>query len=103
MVYLFGDFKKPVNIGFDPDLSIRDYIKMAGGLNDSAQKELIVIDPSGSSRLYKKGFFASNKVNIYPGSVIYAPRDIAKVDGIRYHSFNSTNIKQLSYYSRISK
>ena len=51
MVYLFGDFKKPVNIGFDPDLSIRDYIKMAGGLNDSAQKELIVIDPSGSSRL----------------------------------------------------
>lgn len=84
VVYLFGDFKKPVNIGFDPDLSIRDYIKMAGGLNDSAQKELIVIDPSGSSRLYKKGFFASNKVNIYPGSVIYAPRDIAKVDGIRY-------------------
>ena len=96
VIYLFGDFKKPVNIGFNPDLSIKDYITMAGGLNDSAQKELIVIDPSGKSSLYKKGLFTSNKVDLYPGSVIYAPRDISKVDGIRYAASISPILSSLA-------
>ena len=96
VVYLFGDFKKPANAGFNPNLSIKDYIKMAGGLNESAQKELIIIDPSGVSTIYKKGFFASNRVDLYPGSVIYAPRDISKVDGIRYAATLSPILSSLA-------
>lgn len=96
VIYLFGDFKKPVNIGYNPDMSIKDYISMAGGLNDSAQKELIVIDPSGKSTLYKKSLFTSNKIDLYPGSVIYAPRDISKVDGIRYAASISPILSSLA-------
>ena len=84
------------NINQSIDLNIKDYISMAGGLNDSAQNELIIIDPSGKSRVYKKGLFTSNKVDLYPGSVIYAPRDISKVDGIRYAASISPILSSLA-------
>ena len=96
VVYLFGDFKNPSNVGFNPNSSIKDYIQMAGGLNKSAQKEMIIIDPSGASKAYKMGLFANNKLDIYPGSIIYAPRDIAKVDGIRYAASVSPILSSLA-------
>ena len=96
VVYLFGDFKSPTNVAYKPNSSIKDYINMAGGLNKSAQKELIVIDPSGASKAYKMGFFASNKLEIYPGSIIYAPRDIAKIDGFRYAASVSPILSSLA-------
>ena len=96
VVYLFGDFKNPSNVGFNPNSSIKDYIQMAGGLNKSAQKEMIIIDPSGASKAYKMGFFANNKLDIYPGSIIYAPRDIAKVGGIRYAASVSPILSSLA-------
>ena len=96
VVYLFGDFKKPSNVSYNPDSTIKDYIKMAGGLNKSAQKQMIVIDPSGSSQSYKMGLFASNKTEIYPGSIIYVPRDIAKIDGIRYAASVSPILSSLA-------
>jgi protein involved in polysaccharide export with SLBB domain len=96
VVYLFGDFKNPSNVTYSPNSSIKDYIKMAGGLNKSAQKEMIVIDPSGSSQSYKMGLFASNKTEIYPGSIIYVPRDIARIDGIRYAASVSPILSSLA-------
>jgi protein involved in polysaccharide export with SLBB domain len=96
VIYLFGDFKQPSNVSYDPNLSLKDYIKMAGGTNKSAQKELIVIDPSGISQSYKLGLFASNKVQLYPGSIVYAPRDIAKLDGVRYAASVSPILSSLA-------
>ena len=96
VIYLFGDFKQPSNLSYDPNLSLKDYIKMAGGTNKSAQKELIVIDPSGISQSYKLGLFASNKVDLYPGSIVYAPRDIAKLDGVRYAASVSPILSSLA-------
>ena len=84
VVYLFGDFKKPTNLAFNPNSSIKDYIEMAGGLNESSRDELIVIDPSGVSTVYRNKLFFSNKVELYPGSIVYASRDIGKVDPVRY-------------------
>jgi protein involved in polysaccharide export with SLBB domain len=96
VVYLFGDFKKPTNLSFNPNANIKDYISMAGGLNDSAQKEIVIIDPSGVSNVYTKAFFANGKVELYPGSVIYAPRDIGKIDGIRYAATISPIVSSLA-------
>jgi len=96
VVYLFGDFKKPANLSYNPNLSIEEYIKDAGGPNDSAQKEIIVIDPSGASNVYTKALFASSNVEIYPGSIIYAPRDIGKIDGIRYAATISPILSSLA-------
>ena len=96
VVYLFGDFKNPSNLGYDPNSSIKDYINMAGGLNKSAQKEIVIIDPSGASQAYKIVLFASNKIDIYPGSIIYARRDIARIDGIRYAASVSPILSSLA-------
>ena len=96
VVYLFGDFRSPANLSYDPNISINDYVSMAGGLNDSAKKELIVIDPSGVSHLYKKGFLHNIDVELYPGSIIYASRDISKIDGIRYAATVSPILSSLA-------
>jgi protein involved in polysaccharide export with SLBB domain len=84
IIYFFGDFKKPANLAFNPNLRIDEYIKMAGGLNESAHDEIIVIDPSGASTIYQKRLFSRNSIQLYPGSIVYAARDIGKVDPVRY-------------------
>jgi protein involved in polysaccharide export with SLBB domain len=96
VVYLFGDFRLPANLTYDPNLSINDYIDMAGGINDSADKELIVIDPSGVSHVYKKSFLSKRDVELYPGSIIYASRDITKIDGVRYAATVSPILSSLA-------
>jgi polysaccharide export outer membrane protein len=97
IVYLFGDFRSPSNITFDSSLQINDYIKLAGGLKDSAYDEIIVIDPNGKVHLYDKKFFVySGSIEIYPGSIIYAPRDIGKLSGVLYASTISPILSSLA-------
>jgi protein involved in polysaccharide export with SLBB domain len=86
VVYLFGDFKKPSNYFYDPSLSANDYIKMAGGLKESAYNELLLIDPDGKTHTIRNEFFFNSQQQIYPGSIIYAQRDIGKLSGISYAS-----------------
>lgn len=96
VIYLFGDFRMPSNLNYDPNLSISDYVNMAGGLNDSAKKELLVIDPSGISHVYRNSFLNNKNIEIYPGSIVYASRDIAKIDGVRYAATVSPILSSLA-------
>ena len=80
VVYLFGDFNNPVTAKYQPNSNIRDYLKVAGGLKKSAYKNLVVIDPDGTTHLYKGSSLLSSAIEIYPGSIIYAPRNIVKLD-----------------------
>ena len=87
VIYMFGDFKQPSNLQFDASASVEDYITLAGGLKDTAYKELIIIDPDGKTQIYTQARFLSrNNVDIYPGSIIYAPRDIGRLNGLLYAS-----------------
>lgn len=89
-VYLFGEFNKSSNAFYDSDLTIEDYIAIGGGLTANSTQQLVIIDPDGKSSVYnKKQFLKSlslNNINIYPGSIVYAPRDIGKLSGIQYAS-----------------
>ncbi len=97
VVYLFGDFRKPSNLAFDSSMKVSDYIDLAGGLKDSAHKELVVIDPNGKTHIYEDKFLLySTGVDIYPGSIIYAPRNIGKLSGIRYASTISPILSSLA-------
>jgi polysaccharide export outer membrane protein len=97
VVYLFGDFKNPSNINYNPNLSIKDYLKLAGGLNDTSQNELIVIDPDGKTHVFTPGLFSSMKsVEIYPGSIIYAPRDVGRLSGVVYAATVSPILSSLA-------
>ena len=88
VVYAFGDFRNPSNIKYDPKLSVSDYIKLSGGLKESSYKEIVVIDPDGKSNIFNASSFAlfEKQVEIFPGSIIYAPRDIGKLTGVQYAS-----------------
>jgi polysaccharide biosynthesis/export protein len=97
VVYLFGDFRKPSNLVFKPGMRVSDYIKLAGGLKESAFKELVVIDPNGKTHIYNNKFsLYSSSVEIYPGSIIYAPRNIGKLSGLRYASTVSPILSSLA-------
>ena len=97
IVYLFGDFKNPSNIKFNSSFSAKDYVKLVGGLKDSAYNELLVIDPDGTTHLFNsKSLLFSKSVDIYPGTIIYAPRDIGKLSGVLYASTVSPILSSLA-------
>ena len=97
IVYLFGDFKNPSNVAFDSSFSAKDYVKLVGGLKDSAYNELLVIDPDGTTHLFNsKSLLFSKSVDIYPGTIIYAPRDIGKLSGVLYASTVSPILSSLA-------
>jgi len=88
IVYMFGDFRNPSNITYNPNMSLADYIKLAGGPKDSAYSQIVIIDPDGKTNIYSTSFYAvlDKNITIYPGSIIYAPRDIGKISGVLYAS-----------------
>jgi len=88
VVYLFGDLNAPTILNYNSDYGINDYIRLAGGIKDSATNDLLVINPDGISQQINRSFslFNRSQVDIYPGSIIYVPRDIGQLSGIYYAS-----------------
>ena len=85
-VYLFGDFNQSLILSYNPEYSVEDYVSYAAGRKSSATKHTIVIDPDGKSHYLSASRFGlfSGNVDIYPGSIIYLPRELGKVDGIQF-------------------
>lgn len=96
VVYLFGDFRNPSNLAYDPALKVKDYLKLVGGVKDTAFDEIIVIDPDGKSHVYLSGIFSRSNVEIYPGSIIYAPRNVGKLSGVQYAASVSPILSSLA-------
>ena len=96
VVYLFGDFNNPSNYSYSPSMSIKDYIKMAGGKRPSANKDLVIINPDGTTQLYSGSLLSFGHAEIYPGTVIYAPRNIGKLDGLLYAATVSPILSSLA-------
>jgi protein involved in polysaccharide export with SLBB domain len=81
-VSIVGEVLNSATVGFDPNLSVKEYIDLAGGLNDTADRDKIfVILPNGKSQLVKERIFSSNK-SIMPGSTIVISRDSRPFDAI---------------------
>jgi len=86
-VYIFGEVNNPGAIRYKSGQSIQNYIASSGGVLESADNtNIFVVHPNGelnrlqnTSRLSfinKRG----NDVLIYPGSVIYIPREVLSRD-----------------------
>ena len=79
-VSIVGEVLNSTTVGFDPDLTVEQYIDLAGGLKDTADNDRIfIILPDGKSELVKKSLFSSNKT-IMPGSTIVISRDSRPFD-----------------------
>jgi len=89
-VYIYGEVSNPGTSRYSSGGSIANYIDKSGGFNLlSNKKQLILIDPNGEATLINSnsislsilGNTRINDVAIYPGSVIYVPRDIERIKG----------------------
>ncbi len=81
-VSVVGEVLNSSSLAFNPELSVYEYIDLAGGLNDSADSDRIfVVYPNGQSEIVKKSLFSSS-YNILPGSTIVVSRDSRPFDGL---------------------
>ena len=84
-IFVSGDVLNPGGRMYSSDLKIDDYIEMSGGLGRFADKDrIILIKPNGDADVMKAKLFFSDSTSIYPGSSIYVPREIGKLEGISY-------------------
>lgn len=85
-VYMFGDFNEPVVVRYDPNKDLDYYIDVAGNKKSSSTEHVIVIDPDGRSHYIGSSRLSifEEKVVIYPGSIIYLPRELGRLQGIEF-------------------
>jgi polysaccharide biosynthesis/export protein len=85
-LYFYGEIISSGATRYKPGESIKDFINSAGGLTKFADtNRVIIIDPDGKANIVAlNALFNTNTQNIYPGSVIYVPRDLSKRDGIEF-------------------
>ena len=85
-VFVSGDILNPGARRYNSELKSKDYIALSGGLGRFADKDrIVVIKPNGDAEVIKaKLFFSYSGSTIYPGSIIYVPREIGKLEGIAY-------------------
>lgn len=85
-VFVSGDILHPGGRRYDSNLDYKDYIRMSGGTGRFADKNrIIVIKPNGDADVVQsKLFFGNSGPQIYPGSIIYVPKEIGKLEGISY-------------------
>ena len=80
-VYIFGEVSTEGTVRFEKDKDYAFYINKKGGYTDFAEsKSIFIMHPNGETvRLGKKNIFMNNensKQEIYPGSIIFVPREI---------------------------
>ena len=87
IVYVFGEVLNPGPQVFSTSNSLNDYVKSAGGYTNLVDDtSIILVYPDGKSKLINKSIFSFSNDDILPGSVIYASRDLRKLDNLRLAS-----------------
>ena len=85
-VSVVGEVLSAATLGYQANYSADDYIKLAGGLNESADKDKIfVVYPNGQAKIIKKSLFSAGD-DIIPGTTIYVSRDSRPYDAIKITS-----------------
>jgi polysaccharide biosynthesis/export protein len=86
-VYIFGEVNQPGAIRYKSSQEITQYIVRAGGLLESSDRNnIFIIHPNGEVNRTSNSSGLSllsnrnNGILVYPGSVIYVPREVASQD-----------------------
>lgn len=88
-IYVLGEVLTPGARLYDPNAKAEDYINKSGGLGIYGDKKrVVIIAPNGDSYLWEDSLFSrrQSKFDIIPGTVIYIPREIGKMNGLNYAS-----------------
>ena len=86
-VYIFGEINQSGAVRYEPSKDVDYYISSVGGLLDSSDRDnIFVVHPNGEiNKLNNTNRFSmlnnrGNDILIYPGSVIYIPREVKPKD-----------------------
>ncbi|MDA8862075.1 SLBB domain-containing protein [Gammaproteobacteria bacterium] len=89
-VFIFGEVGNPGSVLFKEADSMLDYIERSGGLTRYSSKDSIfIVSPNGETKkAHISGLrkYLADESEIYPGSVIYVPRHVGKIEGINYYA-----------------
>jgi len=89
-VFIFGEVGNPGSVLFKEGSSMQDYIEGSGGLTRYSSKDSIfIVSPNGQTKkAHISGLrkYLADEAEIYPGSVIYVPRHVGKIEGINYYA-----------------
>ena len=88
VVYVYGDINNPSAISYEDFKTPQQYIDSSGGFTRFADRNLIyVVFPNGEASILTSNKFlsalSSNNTDIYPGSLIFVPKQVGKLDGIQ--------------------
>lgn len=80
-IYVFGEISNQGTTNYVADQNIEGYIESVGGLTQYADRSnIFILHPNGiSERVSRKNVFKvgrGEKINIFPGSIIFVPREI---------------------------
>jgi polysaccharide biosynthesis/export protein len=82
-VFVFGEVMRPGPVNFNEIYNSKEYIEASGGFSRVADTDrVILISPDGQPQAIKFGLLRLDHGQVLPGSVIYVPREIGKVDGL---------------------
>ena len=99
-VFVFGEVGNPGSVLFDEDISLSGYINKSGGLSRLASSDFIfIVSPNGETlRIQTNGIrrFIDQGYDIYPGSVIYVPKHIGKIEGINLYATSAPIFSSLA-------
>mgnify|MGYP001598097679 CR=1 FL=1 len=99
-VYVFGEVSEPGGIFYDDEYSAYDYLNSSGGLSKYADKKYIyIVDPNGIAKkmnVKNLSFLNNNNHSIYPGSIIYVPRNVEFRDEVEFLSLISPVFSSLA-------
>jgi len=89
-VFIFGEVGNPGSVSFKEDESMLAYIERSGGLTRySSRDSIFIVSPNGETKkIYMNGLkkYLAQDISVYPGSVIYVPRHVGKIEGINYYA-----------------
>ena len=100
VVYVFGETSSQGGVMFSENKSVEYFIDKMGGFKKFADRESIyILYPNGESQLYKskRNIFESrpqSEVEIYPGSIIFIPKEID--DSVSRRMASQANVTILS-------
>ena len=89
-VYIFGEVGNPGAVIFKENVKMLDYIKQSGGFTRySSSNYVFVVSPNGETQkvnINRIQKFLNQDYEVYPGSVIYVPRHVGKIDGVDFYA-----------------
>jgi protein involved in polysaccharide export with SLBB domain len=88
-VFVFGEVMSPGSVPYQEMSDPFEYISSAGNLSRVAdQDRIVLISPNGEVKVFQKNRFKifGDSTLVLPGSTIYVPREVGKLDGINLAS-----------------